>query len=125
MKGEVLFEGRRRIDGLKLEELATALGSDTATETATLVPFFGPTVVGEELFVEALEVDFSRALLGGISYRWERPFQEGELVDVRLWVEDMYQKGNLQFAVVTSEYRDAAGAVVQVQRATFIEQGAS
>jgi acyl dehydratase len=125
MKGEVLFEGRRCIDAFKLEELATALGTSSAADTATLVPYFGPTVVGEEPFVDALEVDFARALLGGISYRWERPFRPGELIDIRLWVEDMYRKGNLQFAVVTAEFRDPAGAMVQVQRATFIEQEVS
>lgn len=125
LKGQTLFEVRRTIDELKLEELATALGTETAAETATLVPYFGPTIPGEELFVERLELDFSRALLGGISYQWERPFRPGETIDAKVFVEDIYTKGNLQFAIVTSEFRDSAGEIVQVHKATFIERGAA
>ena len=125
MKGQTLFEVERTIDELKLDELTTALATESAPETATLVPFFGPTIPGELLFVERLEMDLSRALLGGISYQWERPFRPGEKVSVKVFVEDLYEKSNLQFAIVTSEFRDADDAVIQVHKATFIEQGAS
>src|SRR5438067_3559707 len=100
MKGQTLFEVERTIDELKLEELTTALATETAAETATLVPFFGPTIPGELLFVELLEMDLSRALLGGISYQWTRPFQPGEKVSVKVFVEDLYEKSNLQFVIV-------------------------
>lgn len=124
MKGETLFETRRTIHELKLEELGTALGTRTAPDTATLVTFFGPSIPGEALFVDRMQLDFSKALLGGLTYEWARPFRVGETVDVKTFVEDMYEKSNLQFAVVTTEFRDAAGDVIQVQKATFIERGA-
>ncbi|MEW6470788.1 MAG: MaoC family dehydratase N-terminal domain-containing protein [Actinomycetota bacterium] len=125
MKGQTLFEVERTIDPLKLEELSTALATESAGETATLVPFFGPTIPGEQLFVELLEMDLSRALLGGISYQWTRPFQPGEKVSVKVFVEDLYDKGNLQFVIVTSEFRGGDGDVIQTHKATFIERGAA
>jgi len=125
MKGQTLFELERSVDELKLEELATALATDTAAETAALVPFFGPTIPGELRFVELLDVDLSRALLGGLSYRWNRPFRPGEKVSAKVFVEDVYEKSTNQFAIVTAEFRDADGEVIQVHKATFIERGAA
>jgi hypothetical protein len=125
MKCQTLFEVQRTIDQLKLDELATTLDTKTAPETVTLVPFFGPTIRGEERLARLLDVDPSRALMGGISYEWTRPFRPGETIDVKVFVEDIYDKRNLQFAIVTSEFRDSTGAVVQVHRATFIEREVS
>ncbi len=125
MKGQTIFEGRRTVESGTLDDLELALGTESAAQTATLVPFFGPSVAGEELFVEKLGIDYERALLGGISYEWSRPFRDGEAVDIRLWVEDVYQKGNMTFAIVNTEFCDAAGETVQVQKCTFIERGAS
>jgi hypothetical protein len=125
LKGQTLFELSRMVDGGKVEELAEAIDSPTAAETATLVPFFGPSLRGEAFVRDRLAIDTSRALLAGISYEWHRPFEIGEVVDVRLFVEDIYEKSDTQFAVVSTEFRDAAGALIQQQRATFIERGAS
>lgn len=125
LKGQILFEVQRTIDEHKLEELTTALDSRTAAETATLVPFFGPTIPGEELFVEQLSLDFSRALLAGISYTWNRPFTPGELVNVKVSVDDQFEKAGMQFVIVLSEFTDASGQLVQTHKATFIERGAA
>jgi hypothetical protein len=125
MKGQTLFEVQRTIDEHKLEELTTALNSATASETATLVPFFGPTIPGEELFVELLGLDLSRALLAGINYTWTRPFKAGERVNVKVSVEDVFEKSGMQFVVVTSDFTDQAGELVQSHKATFIERGAA
>jgi hypothetical protein len=125
LKGQTLFEVQRTIDEHKLEELTTALNSTTASQTATLVPFFGPTIPGEELFVELLGLDLSRALLAGISYTWARPFTVGERVNVKVSVEDLFEKSGMQFVVVMSEFTDQAGELVQTHKATFIERGAA
>lgn len=125
LKGQTLFEVQRTIDEHKLEELTTALDSETAGQTATLVPFFGPTIPGEELFVERLGLDLSRALLAGIAYTWARPFKAGEQVNVKVSVEDLYEKAGMQFVVVMSEFTDTAGELVQTHKATFIERGAA
>ena len=125
LKGQTLFEVQRTIDEHKLEELTTALDSGTAAETATLVPFFGPTIPGEEQFVDQLGLDLSRALLAGISYTWARPFRPGEAVTVKVSVDDHFEKGGNQFVIVMSEFTDSSGELVQTHKATFIERGAA
>ena len=123
-KGRTIVEGERTVEPVKLEELALAIGTNTAAETATLVPFFGATVAGDAKLVEALDVDLARLLLAGHAWQWERPFVPGETVGVHLYVEDVFTKGDNSFAVVVSEFRGAEGDLVQVQRTTFIERGA-
>lgn len=125
LKGEILFETTRLIDEQKLDEMTTAIGTAAAPDTARLALFFGPTLTGEGRFVDAIELDLDRALLGGLSYRWTRPLEPGETVQVRVGVEDQYIKGDMQFAVVTTEVRSATDDVIQTQKATFIERGAS
>ena len=124
LKGETLFAVTRTVDAGKLDELAQALDSPTGAATAGLHLFFAPTLEGEELVRDRLDLDLTRALMAGIAYEWQRPFTAGETVDVRLFVEDMYQKGESTFAVVTAEFTDTAGGLIQRQRVTFIERGA-
>ena len=125
LKGQTLFEVQRTIDEHKLEELTTALNSETAAATATLVPFFGPTIPGEELFVDLIGLDLSRALLAGISYTWTRPFKPGESVNIKVSVDDTYEKSGMQFVVVMSEFTDPTGELIQTHKATFLERGAA
>jgi hypothetical protein len=125
LKGTTLFEVQRTIDEHKLEELTTALDSPTAAQTARLVPFFGPTVPGEALFVERLGLDLTRALLAGISYSFSRPFEPGESVTIKVSVEDFFEKSGMEFVVVLTEATDAAGEVIHSHKATFIERGAA
>lgn len=121
-KGQVVLETERRVEPVKLDELATALGTPTAAQTATLVPFFGPTVAGERAIAEALELDFAKALLAGLSYDWRRPFQSGETVQIRVLVEEVYRRGANWFGIVLCEFRGADGELVQQQRVTFVER---
>ena len=122
-KGRTLVETERHLDDTTLGGLERAVGTSTGMETATLVPFFGPTVAGERTVVDGLGLDLSKALLGGQSYEWVRPFTPGEKVTVKVVVEDIYQKGPMQFGIVVSEFRDDRGELVQRQRTTFIERG--
>jgi hypothetical protein len=122
-KGRILLEEERRVDPVKLAELAVALGTDTAQDTARLVLFFAPAMIGQDDLAAALDLDFSRALLVGHRWHWERPFTPAETVAVRLQVEDVYFKGDNGFAIVVAEFRDAAGELIQAQWTTFIERG--
>src|SRR5436305_1246735 len=115
-KGRTILEEERTVEPVKLAELAQALGTPTASETAALVPFFGPTLAGEQRLAETLDMNFSRALLVGQAWRWERPFVAGERVTVRLFVEDVFFKGENSFALVVAEARDSVGTLVQEQR---------
>lgn len=124
-QGSVLVESEEVISARRLDALSTALGTDSAPQTATLVPFFGPTVAGESTVVEGLDMDLSRTLLGGLGYQWVRPFVAGEPVRSKVVVEQVYQRGGNTFAVVVTEFTDPAGELIQRQTATFIERAAS
>ncbi|MBS4728594.1 MaoC family dehydratase N-terminal domain-containing protein [Mycobacterium sp. SM1] len=120
-KGEILIEVRQRVEPVKLAEVAAAIGTESADETARLTPYFGPTVAGEQLLVDRLGLDLSRALLAGQSYEWQRPFEPQEAVTIRVYIDDVYEKGSNTFGVVATEIRAESGELVQQQRTTFIE----
>lgn len=123
LKGQTLFEVQRVVAPGKLEELAAAIDTASGADTASLVPYFGPTLPGEEFVRDKLAIDLTRTLMAGISYEWCRPFVPGETVDVRLYVEDAYEKSGSEFAVVATEFHDRVGELIQRQRATFIQRG--
>jgi hypothetical protein len=123
-KGTVLHEGREVVTPSRLRALARAIGTPSAEETATLVPFFGPTIGGEGTVVDGLGLDLSRALLGGLSYEWRRPFRSDETVMVRVTVGDVYTRGRNQFGVVVTEFLDEGSELIQRQSTTFVERAA-
>lgn len=120
-EGTVVYEGETHLSEDHLRKVSVALASASAEGTASLVPWFGPTVAGEEQFVHALELDLSRALLGSLSYTWERAFVSGEHVGIKVYIEKVFDKGSNRFGVVVSEFTDKAGSLIQRQSATFIE----
>jgi acyl dehydratase len=121
-KGAVLLERRIVVDDAAIAAVARAIGTPSAEATARLVPFFAPTLGGEHLVVDGIGLDLNRALLGGLHYEWVRPFAVGETLDVRLSVEDVFQRGSNQFGVLVAEFRDEDGELVQRQSTTFIER---
>lgn len=124
-KGRTLAEVDLTLDDDRLARLATAVGTGSGGQTATMVPSFAATVGGESTVVEGLGLDLSRALLGGIGYEWQRPFRAGETVRVRVTVDDVFTKGSNQFGVVVAEYTAEGGDVVQRQSITFVERAAT
>lgn len=121
-KGQVLVETTITVDPDKLAMLADAIGTPTASTTATLVPFFGPTVAGQDSVVGPLDMSLLRGLQGGQSYEWHRAFVPGEQVEVHISIEDIIDKGTMHLATVLSEYRDQAGDLIQRQRTVFVER---
>ena len=121
-KGSVLYSDSIHLSEDRVRALTKALGTSTASETAALVPFFAPTVGGEGTVVDGLGLDLSRALLGSLSYEWERPFAVGEDVHVTISVADVYTKGRNQFGLVAAEFRDRDGELIQRQTTTFVER---
>jgi hypothetical protein len=108
---------------VKLDELAHALGdTPTAQETARLGLFFGPTVVGYRNFVDAIDLDLERALLGGHETRWVRPFEPDERVVAEMKMVDYQEKSGMEFGVFETSFATPAGDTIQVQRTTFIER---
>ena len=121
--GQVLVSASLRAHAVKLLELEQSLGaSPTAARTAAVGLFFGPTVVGYRRFVDAIDLDLDRALLGGHELQWERPFEPDEPVEVSLIMVDHSTKGGMEFGVFETRFCTPAGALIQTQRTTFIER---
>jgi acyl dehydratase len=121
-QGSTIYRGDEVVSTRRLNRLAAALGTESAEQTARLVPFFGPTMAGETHVVDILGLDLNRALLGGLSYEWARPFREGETVRAEVVVARVFDKGSNRFGVVVAEFSDGEGALIQRQSATFIER---
>ena len=125
-KGQVLYEGQAVLSQDRLQALARAIGSPSGAQTATLVPFFGPTLDGEQTVVEGLGLDLSRGLLGGLAYEWHRPFRPDETVTVRVTVDDVFTRGRNQFGIVVTEFLGSDGTeLIQRQSTTFVERQAA
>lgn len=122
--GKVIVETDLVVEPDSLQQLAEAIGTDTAAATAARVPFFGPTAAGQDSVVEPIDMDLSRTLQGGQAYEFHRAFTPGETVRLTVSVEDILDKGSFQLATVLSEFRGADGDLIQRQRTTFVEQAA-
>lgn len=119
--GTIVYEGEEIVSAGQLRKVAEAIDTPAGAETATLVPWFGPTVAGEKQFVEVLDLDLSRALLAGLGYEWTRPFSADESVAVRVVIDKVFDKGTNRFGVVVTEFEDKTGQLIHRQTATFIE----
>lgn len=124
-EGTTVHEGQDVVSEVALAELAAALGTTSGVQTATLVPYFGPTVAGETQFVEVLGLDLSRTMLGGLNYEWVRPFRAGETVEVKVFIDKVFDKGSNRFGIVVAEFRDAEQQLIQRHSSTFIERAAA
>ena len=122
--GEVVVDTELVVDEDRVRQLAAAIGTPTAMDTALRAPFFGPTAAGQDSVVGPLDMDLRRALQGGQSYEWHRPFRLGETVRLRVTIEDILDKTSLHLATVLAEFRGTDGELIQRQRTTFIERAA-
>ena len=124
-QGATVYSGEQVVSVDLLEAVAAALDTESASETARLVPFFGPTLNGEAHLVDVLGLDLGRALLGGVSYAWVRPFRADESVHTDVVVDKVFDRGSNRFGVIVAEFSDVEGALIQRQTATFIERSDS
>src|ERR1700709_2803392 len=121
-KDRQLLAATLTVHPVKLEELAAALGSGpSATATASIGLFFGPTVVGYRKFVEAVDLDLDRALLAGHEATWYRPFAANEQVEAAMTMVDYSEKNGMEIGVFETSFSTPDGQLIQAQRTTFIE----
>ena len=120
--GQVLVDTEVVVEPDAVAQLAEAIGTPTAGETALRLPFFGPTAGGGDSVVRPIDLSLERGLAGGQSFEWHRSFRPGERVSVVVSVEDIIDKGTLHLATVLSEYRDTDGGLIQRQRTIFVER---
>jgi len=121
--GQKIVDTEVVVDPAKVVHLSEALGTDSAPDTALLIPFFAATAAGQDSVVGPLGLDLSRALQGGQAFEWHRPFRVGETVHLQVVVADLYEKRSTQVATVLAEFRGADGDLIQRQRILFIERG--
>lgn len=122
-KGETLLRASLIAHGIKMEELAHALGdTPTSHQTASIGLFFGPTVVGYRDFVDAISLDLNRALLGGHEASWQRAFRPDESVLAEMVMVEHTEKNGMQIGVFETRFSTPGGEVIQTQRTTFIER---
>ena len=123
LKNQVLLRVSIKAHKVKLDELEQALGATpTAARTASVGLFFGPTVVGYRRFVDTINLDLDRALLGGHEVTWVRPFVSDEPVQAVMTMVDHSLKGSMEFGVFETTFSTPAGELIQTQRTTFIER---
>ena len=122
LKGQLLVKTETRAHAVKMAELEAMLGTPSAGQTARLVPFFGPTVVGEARFVEALGLRLDRALLGGHAIEFQRAFVPDESLVVEMRLADFSEKNGMQFGTIETRFCSPFGEEIQVQTTTFIER---
>jgi acyl dehydratase len=123
VKGKVLLEASLTAHEVKLQELAAALGNGpSAARTAALGLFFGPTVVGYRQFVDAIDLDLDRALLGGHEVSWQRPFAANEKVQAVMTMVEHSEKNGMEFGTFETRFSSPEGELIQTQRTTFIER---
>ena len=121
--GQILLKASLVAHQVKLDEMAHALGnSATAHDTARLGLFFGPTVVGYRNFVNAIDLDLERALLGGHETHWTRPFRADESVQAEMKMVDHQEKNGMEIGIFETRFTTLSGEPIQVQRTTFIER---
>ena len=71
-----------------------------------------------------LGLDYTRVVHGEQAYEWVRPIHVGDVLTATPRIADIRAKGPLEFLVVESEIRDAAGEVVVRARTTLLVRGA-
>lgn len=125
LKGQILLQTQTRAHAVKMAELQDMLGTASGQDTARLVPFFGPCVMGEAAFVNALGLDLERALLGGHAIEFDRPFVPDEPLHVEMRLADYSEKNGMQFGTIETRFTTPNGEEIQLQTTTFIERMAA
>lgn len=124
-KGQVLLRTETRAHRVKIDELQALLGTESGRDTARIAVFFGPCVMGEAAFVEALGLDLDRALLAGHAIEFDRPFVPDEPLKVEMRLADYSEKNGMQFGTIETRFTTPNGEDVQLQTTTFVERMAA
>jgi acyl dehydratase len=74
---------------------------------------------------QELGLDYSRVLHGGQEYEWRRPVHVGDRLTATPRIADISGRGPLEFLVVESVIKDAAGETVVIARTTLLSREAA
>ena len=107
----------------RVEQFVTATGGrydgGPAPATFPIVPAF-EAMMG---FLDAEGVDLSRVVHGEQRFRYERPVEVGDVLNVELTVASLRQIGGNDIIGTTSAVTDADGALVCTGTATLVHRG--
>ena len=70
-----------------------------------------------------LGLDYTRVVHGEQAYEWLRPVHVGDVLTATPRIAEIRGRGPLEFLVVESEMRDAAGELVLRARTTLLSRG--
>jgi acyl dehydratase len=113
--GAAVHRGEQVVPGDLRNAITAAMSTQSALDTAGLVPFLGPAVGGGTHPVNVLGLDLGRALLGGISCVWARPFRSGENVRTQVVVDKVFDRDSNCSGVVVAEFSGAESSLIQRQ----------
>lgn len=111
------------INGERLRQFAEAIGETNASlDHAVAPPTFLKCIEGEHnssrAILDALDVDLRRVLHAEQEFDYFAPIRAGDCITVVRRVSDIYEKrgGALEFIVIESEFRTAAGSIAARSR---------
>src|SRR5215831_10218618 len=131
MIGRILSTGSATVDSAHVAAFARALG-DASPAYAEVAPPTYPIAFmtqamagGMDAFLE-LGLNFMTLVHGEQEFEYARPIRVGETLTLTGRIADIYEKsgssGTLDFVVLETEARDAAGALVFFSRNTLISR---
>ena len=123
------------IEPLRVEEFVTALGIEP--ETPSWSPTVGSSVppgflmyvttYGADAIHEGFDIDFRRAMYGGMDIEFFHPIRIGDTVRVSPTLSKVSEKesrnGHLTFVELTCEYFSPDGTLAARERSTTIQRG--
>lgn len=135
MIGRTLSTGSAAVDAAHVAAFARALGDEDPryfdAERGVAPPtypiaFMVQALAGGASVFEELGLDFVTLVHGEQEFEYTRPIQAGETLTLTGRIADIYEKtgssGTLDFVVLETEARDAAGEPVFFSRNTLISR---
>ncbi|MCU1413382.1 MAG: acyl dehydratase [Microbacteriaceae bacterium] len=130
--GDILDVVEFPVEQGKIREFAHATFTEDAVHSAgpdSLATLTHSVVTGhyrdQSAFVSALGLDISRVVVGSVSWEYRRPLATGDQLVATRRIESDETRRGMRFVTLATEFTDAAGDLVLVQREVLIERGAA
>jgi acyl dehydratase len=126
--GDILDVVEFRVESGKIREFARAtFTTDPVHTEGSLATLTHSVVTGhyrdQRGFVSALGLVLERVVVGSVSWEYARPLGAGDQLVATRRVESDENRRGMRFVTLATEFTDAAGEVVLVQREVLIERG--
>jgi hypothetical protein len=125
--GITLETYRYKVESGKIREFALAIGelNKEFINGEKMLPTF-PTVIdywgGGKSHSELLGFKSEKVLHGEQEYEYIKAIKPGDVITIKVVLENVYRKSSMNFAVIRREYFNENGDLVLISRATVIER---